>query len=83
MIKKILKDKLVILCLLILFIIILLGIFAPYITKYNPVEGDIIKKFAKPSAEHWLGTDYLGRDNDVFPKPSYDTSNSWSFRCWN
>ena len=62
MIKKILKDKLVILCLLILFIIILLGIFAPYITKYNPVEGDIIKKFAKPSAEHWLGTDYLGRD---------------------
>ncbi|ALQ36241.1 nickel/cobalt ABC transporter permease [Fusobacterium hwasookii] len=62
MIKKILKDKLVVLCLLILFIIILLGIFAPYITKYNPVEGDIIKKFAKPSAEHWLGTDYLGRD---------------------
>ena len=60
MIKKILKDKLVILCLLILFIIILLGIFAPYITKYNPVEGDIIKKFAKPSAEHWLGTDYYG-----------------------
>ncbi|MBQ3438329.1 MAG: nickel ABC transporter permease subunit NikC, partial [Fusobacterium sp.] len=63
MIKKILKDKLAVLCLIILFFIVLAGIFAPFITKYSPVEGDILNKFASISSKHWLGTDYLGRDS--------------------
>lgn len=62
MIKRILKDKVAVFCLLLLSIIILIGIFAPFLTKYNPVEGSIIEKFAKPSSKHLLGTDYLGRD---------------------
>lgn len=62
MIKRILKDKVALFCLLLLTIIILTGIFAPFLTKYNPIEGSILEKFAKPSAKHLLGTDYLGRD---------------------
>lgn len=62
MIKRILKDKIALFCLLLLTIIILTGIFAPFLTKYNPIEGSILEKFAKPSAKHLLGTDYLGRD---------------------
>lgn len=62
MLKKLMKDKVAIICLLILFIVIMLGIFAPFVTKYSPIEGNIIKKFAKPSSKHILGTDYLGRD---------------------
>ena len=53
--KKILKDKVALMCLIILAIIILLGIFAPIISSYNPLEGSL-------SLKHLLGTDYLGRD---------------------
>ncbi len=62
MIKKILRDKMAITCILLLCIIIFAGIFAPVITKHDPLNGEIINKFAKPSMEHFLGTDYLGRD---------------------
>ena len=49
-------------CLIILAIIILLGIFAPIISSYNPLEGSLTQKFKSPSLKHLLGTDYLGRD---------------------
>jgi nickel (ni2+) ABC superfamily ATP binding cassette transporter membrane protein len=60
--KKILKDKVALMCLIILAIIILLGIFAPIISSYNPLEGSLTQKFKSPSLKHLLGTDYLGRD---------------------
>lgn len=60
--KKILKDKVALMCLVILAIIILLGIFAPIISSYNPLEGSLTQKFKSPSLKHLLGTDYLGRD---------------------
>jgi peptide/nickel transport system permease protein len=31
-------------------------------TSYSPYEGDTTASFAPPSAEHWFGTDRLGRD---------------------
>lgn len=38
-----------------------LAIFGPWLAPYDPLNGtDIL--LAHPSAEHWLGTDYLGRD---------------------
>ena len=60
--KKLMKDKMAVICIVLLLIITLAGIFAPVISSYDPTEGDIIKKFAKPSFQHILGTDYLGRD---------------------
>ncbi len=60
--KKILKDRVALACLIILAIIVLLGIFAPVISSYNPLEGSLAQKFKSPSLKHLLGTDYLGRD---------------------
>ena len=60
--KKILKDRVALACLIILAIIVLLGIFAPVISSYNPLEGSLTQKFKSPSLKHLLGTDYLGRD---------------------
>ena len=62
MLKKVLKDKMALVCLIILALIILMGIFAPFVSTYNPLEGSITQKFKSPSFEHLLGTDYMGRD---------------------
>ena len=41
-------------------LIILMATFAPYITPHDPLEPTYSEE--GPSAEHWLGTDRLGRD---------------------
>lgn len=46
---------------LFLLLIILLAIFGPALAPYDPLVGtDHV--LAHPSTQHWLGTDYLGRD---------------------
>lgn len=39
-----------------------LAVFAPWLTRYDPNEIDVYARLLSPSAEHWLGTDQLGRD---------------------
>ncbi|MFT7448817.1 MAG: peptide/nickel transport system permease protein [Glaciecola sp.] len=41
---------------------LLMAIFAPILAPYDPLQLDIPAKFQGPSAQHWLGTDQLGRD---------------------
>jgi peptide/nickel transport system permease protein len=41
---------------------VLVALFAPVIAPYPPLEQDVMTRLAPPSAEHWLGTDPLGRD---------------------
>jgi len=48
-----------------LVLVVLLGlgaILAPYLTDYSPNAIDIKTRLAPPSSEHWLGADHLGRD---------------------
>lgn len=46
----------------VLAIIIIIAIFAPYIAPYSYDAQDYSASFAKPSAQHLLGCDRLGRD---------------------
>ncbi|MQA80499.1 MAG: ABC transporter permease subunit [Streptosporangiales bacterium] len=48
--------------LLIVGFFIFVGLFAPLLTSYSPTAPDLINRLQPPSAEHWLGTDSLGRD---------------------
>jgi peptide/nickel transport system permease protein len=43
-------------------IIIAMAIAAPLITSYNPIAQNLNATLQGPSAQHWLGTDQLGRD---------------------
>jgi len=38
------------------------AIFAPYLATHDPYEINIADRLQPPSLEHWLGTDFLGRD---------------------
>lgn len=43
-------------------LIMLLTVFAPWLAPYDPLEVNVHDRLSSPSAAHWLGTDQLGRD---------------------
>src|SRR3954469_214607 len=43
-------------------VFILAAIFAPWIATQDVAAQDLMLRYAPPSAEHWFGTDGLGRD---------------------
>ncbi|MDF1522705.1 MAG: ABC transporter permease [Trueperaceae bacterium] len=45
-----------------LALVVLSALVGPELVPYDPIEPDYRARFATPSAEHWLGTDNLGRD---------------------
>lgn len=40
----------------------LMAIFAPWLAPYDPTAVDISNRLLPPSASHWMGTDLTGRD---------------------
>jgi ABC-type dipeptide/oligopeptide/nickel transport system permease subunit len=55
--------------LIVLGVIVLMAIFAPIIAPFDPTQIDPANARQGPSAEHWLGTDQIGRD--VFSRIVY------------
>ena len=56
------EDRLGACCLIFLLAVFLAALLAPWIAPHDPLAVDVRQKFAPWSAEHWLGTDHLGRD---------------------
>jgi peptide/nickel transport system permease protein len=56
------KDPLGMAGFVLVSIILLLTVFAPWLAPYDPLEIDVHNRLSSPSARHWLGTDQLGRD---------------------
>ena len=56
------RSKSAIIGLVMLTLLIFCAIFAQMITPYDPLQQNHKNRFAAPSADHWFGTDELGRD---------------------
>lgn len=56
------RNPLAMLGLALVSLLVLTALFAPWIAGRSPIEQDLANRLAPPSAEHWLGTDELGRD---------------------
>ncbi len=60
--KRVTRDPLGLLGLVLVVIVIGAALFADAISPYDPARIDVLNKLQGPSAAHWLGTDQLGRD---------------------
>ncbi|WP_299907297.1 nickel transporter permease [uncultured Paracoccus sp.] len=55
-------NKLAMFGLVILILLIVMAVFAPWLAPYSPFSQNLADRLQPPSAAHWLGTDHLGRD---------------------
>lgn len=60
--KRLMSERLAFASFIFLMLLVIVSIIAPYIIPYDPVKQDLSKVMLSPSAQHWLGTDELGRD---------------------
>ena len=60
--RRVTRDPLGLLGLVLVVIVIGAALFADVISPYDPAKIDVLHKLQDPSAAHWLGTDQLGRD---------------------
>lgn len=56
------RNRLALLGVVIVGIWLLTALLAPFMATHDPYEINIAQRLKSPSADHWLGTDYLGRD---------------------
>lgn len=61
-IRKLLRNPLSIFGITVFLLIVLMSIFAPLLTSFDPQKIDLRSVLQPPSGEHLLGTDKLGRD---------------------
>jgi peptide/nickel transport system permease protein len=61
--RRLARDPVTMICLVILSLIVLAAIFAPWLAPYDPYKTSMARRLIAPGdARYWLGTDELGRD---------------------
>ena len=68
-IRKFTKNKASVFGLAVVVLMVVLAVFAPVICRYDPLALDVVNRLKGCSAEHWFGTDTMGRD--VFARVLY------------
>ncbi|HWI02688.1 MAG TPA: hypothetical protein VNT52_02515, partial [Acidimicrobiales bacterium] len=62
MFRRLLKDRTAVLGLVIIAVVVVAAMLAPWIARHDPVQTNFSNRFASISRSHPLGTDNLGRD---------------------
>jgi peptide/nickel transport system permease protein len=60
--EALLKNRLAVASLVILTVLLLAALLGERVTPYGPTDVSVEDRLGPPSAEHWFGTDQLGRD---------------------
>src|SRR5215467_10140847 len=60
--RRFVRRRLVLISLLILLVMVVAAVGAPWLAPYAPRKMDIAHRLSAPSAAHWFGTDEFGRD---------------------
>ena len=47
---------------LIMVVMVVTALLAPWLQTHDPIATNAAYTLGQPTAEHWLGTDHLGRD---------------------
>lgn len=67
--RRFFKHKLAVFGMIIVFVFVLLAVFADVISPFDPYKQGLAPSYSNPSSQHILGTDELGRD--VFSRLLY------------
>ena len=60
--RRFMKRKVSVVAGIVVILLFLVALFGPFFCNQDPYEQDLLNTNQGMSAEHWLGTDYLGRD---------------------
>jgi len=69
LLRRFLQEKTAVSGLIVILFFAALALLAPVLAPYDPLAQNIPNGLAAPSAEHWMGTDKLGRD--IFSRMLY------------
>ncbi|MBW6494868.1 MAG: ABC transporter permease [Burkholderiaceae bacterium] len=62
MMRQVLGNRSLVIGFVIVLFLALVAVFGPFLATYEPNAMDVPNRLKGPSAEHWFGTDNLGRD---------------------
>jgi len=60
--RTFMKNKAALIGGIVALVIVIVAIFAPLLSPYDPLEQDVFHRLTPPSGKHLLGTDVYGRD---------------------
>ncbi|HEY8548096.1 MAG TPA: dipeptide/oligopeptide/nickel ABC transporter permease/ATP-binding protein [Acidimicrobiales bacterium] len=60
--RQALRDPVTLAALVFVTLLVVAAVLAPWLAPHDPQQQDLNDTLAGPGAEHWLGTDELGRD---------------------
>ncbi len=62
LVRRFMRNRMATVGVVILFFILFIAVFAPWIAPYSPQSQNLRRRFETSSSDHWFGTDELGRD---------------------